>query len=167
MSRFALDKNLIYWLVGVGLFLAALVIVIFLILLARRRRQGNESHLRSELVAMERETQFAAAVEQLPYLKNHQEITREIAAIFADYLSMRLLAVYAAPEKEERLSNIMPATNTVPPELQDSPGPIHLPDTVPASLLREYWRPQVATLENLTGNGGAGSPPANISGDWM
>src|ERR1041385_4339034 len=79
-----------------GLILIALVI--FFILRSRRGKGKNEGRIQSELVEMERENQFAAAAEQMPYFKDAGAAARETAILFREYLSMPILAIYAGRE---------------------------------------------------------------------
>ena len=57
---------------------------------------------------MERENQFSAAADQMPYLKDAGAAASETAILFREYLSMPVLAIYASREGEPELSNILP-----------------------------------------------------------
>src|ERR1044072_4746686 len=78
------------------IFLIALAV--YLISRSRRGKEKSEELVQSGLVEMERENQFAAAAEQMPYFKDAGAAARETAILFREYLSMPVLAIYAGRE---------------------------------------------------------------------
>lgn len=131
--------------IAIAIIVAIILIglIIFLFLQRRRGRREDDSRIRSELVALERENQFAAAADHIPYSRDPKAIADEIAAVFREHLSTPVIAVYAGREKDDHLSNIL-----VEPE---SSKERQLPDSIPSALLREYWKPQIARLSVIAG----------------
>src|SRR6185503_17686067 len=77
-----------------------IALVVYLILRPRRGKGRSEEQIRSELLGMERENQFTAAADQMPYLKDAGAAASETAILFREYLSMPVLAIYAGREGE-------------------------------------------------------------------
>src|SRR5215208_7151324 len=97
--------------IAIAVFAAIVLIglVVFLILRSSRRGKGrSEEHIQSELLGMEREHQFTAAADQMPFLKDAVAAASETAILFREYLSMPVLAIYAGREGEPARSNILP-----------------------------------------------------------
>jgi GAF domain-containing protein len=129
----------------------AIVLLVFalIIWLLMRRGKGNrEAGLRAELVEMEREHQFAAAADQLPFLRDAAAAAQEVAQTFREYLGLPLVAVYAGREKDEQLKNVLAteAGDGQAPGLHDS-----LPETLNANSLGNFWKPQQTKLGFFTG----------------
>lgn len=134
---------------------AVLFIIVILLLLRSRRGKGEREDVwRAEMVEMERENQFAAAAEQMPFSRDAAAIGREAAHIFQEYIGLPLLAIYAGREKEERLKNVLPK--------DEADGPARalkapLPESLNANVLGNFWRPQQTKLGFFTGELSAGS----------
>src|ERR1700754_1705934 len=81
----------------IALVIAAIlfVIVILLLLRSRRGRGEREEHWRAEMVELERENQFAAATEQMPFARETAAVANEVAHLFQEYVGLPLLAIYA------------------------------------------------------------------------
>ncbi|HKG23167.1 MAG TPA: GAF domain-containing protein [Blastocatellia bacterium] len=92
---------------------------------------------------MDRETQFAQASEQVQYLKNPEDIVRDIAQLFRDFLSMPLVAVYAGRDGEEAIHRLA---------LQKQTGSLGLrstdfPDALEKAQVQQFWQPQITNAE--------------------
>src|SRR5205085_5280093 len=129
----------------------AIVLLVFALLiwlLVRRGKGKREADLRAELVEMEREHQFAAAADQLPFLRDAAAAAQEVAQTFREYLGLSLVAVYAGREKDEQLKNVLAAEagDGQAPGLHDS-----LPETLNANSLGNFWKPQQTKLGFFTG----------------
>src|SRR5215813_1414693 len=117
---------------------AVLFIIVILLLLRSRRGKGEREDLwRAEMVELERENQFAAATEQMPFARDADTIGREAAHVFQEFIGLPLLAIYAGREKDERLKNVLPK--------EESDGQPHslkapLPESLNANVLGNFWR---------------------------
>ena len=118
-------------------------LIIFLFLRQARRKREDDNRVRSQLVAMERENQFAAAVDHIPYARDPKAVASEMALVFREHLSMPVIAIYAGRENDPRLTNILG-------DSESSPNAT-VPDSIPPALLRDYWKPQSANLSELAG----------------
>ncbi|HEX8186168.1 MAG TPA: GAF domain-containing protein, partial [Blastocatellia bacterium] len=118
---------------------------LFLFLRQRRNKRADELRVRSELIAMERENQFAAAADHVPYSRDPRAIATEMAAMFREYLGVPVLAVYAGREDEDQLANLLAEAESS----RDMP----MPGSISAASAREYSRPQVAMLSEIAGAG--------------
>jgi GAF domain-containing protein len=135
-----------------GIAAASIVLVIIIILLLARRSRHKQKHdaaRREQLMAVERERQFAAAAEQVPFRTDATEVANEIAGLFREYLSASVLAVYAGREGEDELSNIL-EQSAITGQL-DAARAQSLPEAVPAAMLSERGRPHIATLSPSSG----------------
>jgi hypothetical protein len=158
MSRESLQN----WLHNPLILIAAILIVAILLglvlwLLFRSRRGAGEreEHLRAELVEMEREHQFAAATEHMPYAREAVAAANEAAQLFREYIGLPVLAIYAGREHDARLNNVLP---------KDEPGngatgalDAPLPESLDAAVLGNFWKPQQTKLGFFTGELAAGS----------
>jgi len=144
----SLLHNPIFLIAVVAIVLIIFFLIIWLVLRARPGKGKNEAALRAELVEMEREHQFAAAAEQVPYMREAAAVAHEAAHAFRDYLGLPLLAVYAGREKDEQLKNVLPeeTDDGQPPGLQAS-----LPEALNANTLGNFWKPQQTKLGFFTG----------------
>jgi GAF domain-containing protein len=131
--------------VAIAIVVAVILIglIIFLFLRNSRRKREDSDRVRSELAAMERENQFAAAADHMPYSRDPKTIADEIAVVLGESISMPVIAVYAGREKEDHLTNLLVES--------ESSREIKVPDSIPSALLREYWKPQVAKLSLIAG----------------
>ena len=84
-----------------------IALIIFLFLRNRRNKREEDKRARSQLIAMERENQFAAAVDQLRYSRDPLAVANEMALVFREYQNTPVLAVYAGRENEVGMSNIL------------------------------------------------------------
>ncbi|MGA9769341.1 MAG: GAF domain-containing protein [Blastocatellia bacterium] len=140
--------------IAIIVFVAIVVIalVVFLILRQRRGKSVGEEHLRSELLGMEREHQFTAATEHMPYLKDGGAASSEAAMLFREYLSMPVLAIYAGREGEPERFNILPKDGDTSGRQTDPLLLKSMPDSIHSSLSSSYWGPQTVKLSTFTGD---------------
>ena len=131
-------------------------LLIFILVRLFKRRGDRRVIAQDERVAMEREWQFAAAAEQLSYLRDPLEVAKEISSLMREYLSMNVLAVYAGRQRDERILNVLAEGEAT--DGKASHGPQALPGSFPASLISEYQQPRLTNLLTLIGSGSAGSP---------
>jgi GAF domain-containing protein len=142
VGRLLSDSIVILIIIAAILF--ALLILAFL--RYRKKKDSREAEIRSDLVSMERETQFAQASEQIQYLKNPEDIVRDIAQLFRDFLAMPIVAVYAGRDDDAEISKLPLQRQTGSLGLQAS----DLPDSIQRSRVQQYWQPQVASAELFT-----------------
>ena len=151
MSRETLNSLLhspLLYAVAAG-FLLIIAIVIWLIVRSRRGDDKHEDSLRAELVEMERENQFIAAAEQMPYSRDVTEAATEAGNIFREYLGLPLLAIYAGREQDEQLTNILSK------EAGGLDAPV--PESLKSNILATFWKPQQTRLGFFTGELSAGA----------
>jgi GAF domain-containing protein len=132
--------------------IAAIIIVAIIIFLFLRRSSRNreeEARARSKLVALERENQFAAAADHVPYARDPESVANEVSVVFREYLSAPVVAIYAGREDEDHLANILAGPESI--------GGIRIPDSISASLVQDYRKSQVATLSALVDEEGVAS----------
>ena len=142
----SLLRNPIFLIAVLAIVLLVFALIIWL--LVRRGKDKREADLRAELVEMEREHQFAAAADQLPFLRDAAAAAQEVAQTFREYLGLPLVAVYTGREKDEQLKNVLAAEagDGQAPGLHDS-----LPETLNANSLGNFWKPQQTKLGFFTG----------------
>lgn len=146
--------------IAIAVFVAIVLIalVVFLILRSRRGKGRNEEQIRSELFELERENQFTAAADQMPYLKDAGAAANETAILFREYLSMPVLAIYAGRESEPQRLNILPK-DADPTSRQTDPLLLKsMPDSIGSALSHSYWGPQTVRLSTFTGDAQTGGP---------
>ncbi len=129
-----------------------IALVVYLILRPRRGKSRSEEQVRSELLGMERENQFTAAADQMPYLKDAGAAASETAILFREYLSMPVLAIYAGREGEPQRSNILPKDADSTGKQTDPLLLKSMPDSIGSSLSSSYWGPQTVKLSTFTGD---------------
>ncbi|HYP26058.1 MAG TPA: GAF domain-containing protein [Blastocatellia bacterium] len=155
IERYLKDPIVILIIVAVFLF----ALLVFLFLRYRKNKDARETGIRSELVSMERETQFGQAAEQIQYLKNPEDIVRDIAQLFRDFLSMPVVAVYAGRDDGASLSRLPLQRQTGSLGFQAS----DLPESIIKSQVQGFWHPQIADAdlfaERPGGSDPSGSPP--------
>ena len=95
----SLLHNPIFLIAVVAIVLIIFFLIIWMVLRARPGKGKNEAALRAELVEMEREHQFAAAAEQVPYMREAAAVAHEAAQAFREYLGLPLLARISAPPR--------------------------------------------------------------------
>lgn len=133
----------------------ALALMVLLFVRSGTKGREREARVRERLLEMEREAQFAAAADRVPISRQPAEVVSNIADLFHDYLSMRLLAVYAGQDTDESLSDVSGEGETGAPS-----RPISLPTSVPAAMLTEHARPTVVRLAMMGIQQSASSPLA-------
>ena len=142
------------------------LIIIWVLMRSRRGGGEREEQLRAELVEMEREHQFAAATEQMPFARDAATVAQEAAQILRDYVSLPVLAIYAGREPDVRLHNILLQEGDA--GRQTSTFKAALPASLNANVLGNFWKPQQTKLGFFTGELSAGSfvtgPLANEQG---
>jgi GAF domain-containing protein len=131
--------------------LALIALIVFLILRSRRGKGESEELIRSGLVEMERENQFAAAAEHMPYFKDAAASARETAILFREYLSMPLLAIYAGREGEPKHSNLLSVEAEPADKRTDSLVLKSMPASIASTAVSNYWGPRVEKLSAFTG----------------
>ena len=131
-------------LIAVAVIVAVLVValIVFLFVRTSSRKRVQEARMRERLIEMEREAQFAAASDRVPYSREPQEVASHIASLFSEYLSMPVRAVYAGRGSDANLSEVL---NTEDSKVGGSSSS-ELPASVPASLLRDHPLPAVTKL---------------------
>src|SRR5581483_844427 len=142
----SLLRNPFFLIAVVALVLLVLALIIWLLM--RRGKGKGDDDLRAELVEMEREHQFTAAADQLPFLRDAGAAAEEISQAFREYLGLPLVAAYAGREKDPHLKNVLHA------EANDGQAPglaASLPETLSASTLGNFWKPQQTKLGYFTG----------------
>jgi GAF domain-containing protein len=136
-----------------GIAAAALVIVllliIFLVMRSRRGGRAEEDKVRTELVALEKESQFAAAVEQIPFQASPEEIAEQLARVFKDHLAMPVFKIYAGRESDQEFSNILPKEKSGAFVTNALAITSALPPTIPANAALGFSRPQLINTNAL------------------
>jgi GAF domain-containing protein len=137
----------------IALVFVAVLAVLAVYFFSRSRRSAGQSEqaLQSQLLDMERENQFAAAAEQMPYFTDAETAGRETATLFREYLSMPMLAIYAGREGDPKHRNILSKESGAAEKQTDSLLLKSLPDSIPSSSISRYWGPQVEKLSAITG----------------
>jgi GAF domain-containing protein len=160
-----------------GLAVAGVVIIIFgviayLIFRSRTRKRGDDRRMQAEFAAIDRETQFAAAAEQIGYQKDPDELTRAISQMFREHLSMPVIGIYAGREGSESIERISPKSPSPFDTLDESVGVSEIPASLPASAVPQVRAPQVTTLNSIFGPSSAATPvygerqpPPDIQGE--
>ncbi|MBI3653450.1 MAG: GAF domain-containing protein [Acidobacteria bacterium] len=137
---------------ALGILIGAAVLLILLVgfLLVRFRRGGREEEkVRSQLAAMERETQFAGAVEQVPYQAAPEACAAQLATVFKDYLAMPVFKIYAGHESDQEFVNVLPKEQAGAYVTNDLAITATLPPTIPANAALGFSRPQLINTNAL------------------
>jgi len=128
---------------GAVAFVVVLVILILVMLFLRsRKNSSNENNVQSKLLALEREAQFAAAVEQIAYQASPDLLASQIAGIFKDYLSLPVFKIYAGHQSDKEFSNILPKEKNSVLATNDLAITNALPQLIPASAALGFSHPQ-------------------------
>jgi GAF domain-containing protein len=135
---------------GVIIILAVIGVVVFLMLRSRSRKR-DAKRSQAEFAAMEREAQFAAAVEQTGYQKEPDELVRSLSTVFRDLLAMPILGVYAGREGEQSIERVSPEGRSPFDTLDDSVSNSEVPTYLPSSAIPHVARPQITTLSSVVG----------------
>ncbi|GEM_PF-1659188 len=144
-----LMANSTYQIVAAAVGVILIVIIAFIIIRLLRRKRENRQHLREELIVMEREAQLQAAVEQAAYQKTGEDAARQMAAIFRDYLGMPVVAIYVGRAGEPQITSIFSEQPSTA-QLFGSQA-ASMPQTLPASFVMNFARPQITTPAALFG----------------
>jgi GAF domain-containing protein len=132
-----------------ALIVLVLLIVGFVFLKSRRRKNDEEANVRAELVAMERESQFATASELIQYQAAPEVVATQIAAVFKDYLSLPVFKIYAGHESDADFSNILPRDKNDAIVTNDLSITSALPASILASAALGFSRPQTINTNAL------------------
>ncbi|HEY7546426.1 MAG TPA: GAF domain-containing protein, partial [Blastocatellia bacterium] len=143
-----LMANSTYQIVVAAVGVILIGILAFVIIRLLRRRRENREQIHSELIVMEREAQMQSAVEQAQYQKTGEDGARQMAAIFRDYLSMPVAAIYVGREGEPQLTSIF---SEQPSTAQLFGAQASMPQTIPATFVASFARPQITTPAALFG----------------
>jgi GAF domain-containing protein len=128
---------------GAVAFVVVLVILILVMLFLRSRKRGTEeNNVQSKLLALEREAQFAGAVEQVAYQASPELLASQIAEIFKDYLSLPVFKIYAGHQSDNEFSNILPKEKNSVLATNDLAITNALPQMIPASAALGFSHPQ-------------------------
>ncbi|HXG92807.1 MAG TPA: GAF domain-containing protein [Blastocatellia bacterium] len=139
-------------------------LIVFFLVRSSRRSRAKEAQMREKLMAMERERQFAAAIEQIHFRADASETAREVANLFREHLSVPVLAIYAGREGEDQLSNILPKDAPLAAGQTAALRASQLPETIPSSVLNEYRQPRITRLAPAQSQQGATTSPLNQPG---
>ena len=135
--------------IAIALIVLVLAVGLMVLLFARSniQKREREGRVRERMLEMEREAQFAAAADQVPIARHPGNIALQIANLLRDYLSIRVLAIYAGAAYDSAIDDVLAGEN------QRVTGGLKsgMPASVPASLLAEYSRPAVVRLSVITG----------------
>src|SRR5436853_7209232 len=157
MSRETLQNllhNPLFLIIAIVIIAVLLGLVLWLLFRSRRGASKREDHLRGELVEMEREHQFAAAAEHMPYLRESAAAANEAAQLFREYIGLPVLAIYAGREQDARLNNILKEVSSDESATGGLSAP--LPESLDANVLGNLWKPQQTRLGYFTGELAAG-----------
>lgn len=130
--------------IAIVVLLLAVALLAFLFVRSAAQRRERESRVRQRLLEMESEAQFASAAGLVPISRRPAEVAANIAGLIREYLSIRVLAVYAGHETEAILSKVNVESGASAQSLSMS-----LPASVPTSLLTEHAWPFVVRLDTI------------------
>src|SRR5262249_43100831 len=116
----------------------------------RAGQKEHEKQARERLLQMEREAQFASAVDGVKHSRNANEVATDIAAVFREHLSIPVLAIFVGPETYASLIDVLQSSS-------------RLPHSVPSTLMNECTHPVVEKLSVLTSYGGSDSSTGQMS----
>lgn len=128
---------------GAVAFIVVVVILILVMLFLRSRKSRTEENtVQSKLLALEREAQFAAAVEQVAYQSSPEQVATQIAATFKDYLSLPVFKIYAGHQNDNEFSNVLPRDKNGALVTNDLAITEALPQQIPATAALGFSHPQ-------------------------
>jgi PAS domain S-box-containing protein len=128
---------------GALAFVVVLVIIALVMLVLRSRKGRTEEHsVQSKLLALERETQFSAAVEQIAFQASPEQLAIQIAGLFKEYLSLPVFKIYAGHQSEKDFSNILPRDKNSAVVTNDLAITETLPQLIPATAALGFSHPQ-------------------------
>src|SRR5689334_6226676 len=121
--------------IGIAVALIVIIVLIVIFLIFRKGRGGKvaEDKVRSELVALERESQFAQAVDQIPFQDTPEAVAEQVATVFKDYLGMPVFKIYAGHDNDAEFSNILPKEKSGAYVTNDLAITSTLPSMIPAN----------------------------------
>ena len=131
-----------YVLGAIAFFGVLVVLILVMLFLRSRKNRSDENNVQSKLIALEREAQFAAAVEQLPYQSSPDVLANQIAVLFKDYLSLPVFKIYAGTESDAEFSNILPKEKNSALATNDLAITDALPQLISASAALGFSHPQ-------------------------
>jgi PAS domain S-box-containing protein len=143
--------------IAIVVLVLAVALLAFLIIRSGTQRREREARVRERLLELEREAQFASAAGLVPISRQPSEVAEDIAGLFREYLSIRVLAVYAGHETEPSLSNVIGESEGASQLFSTS-----LPASVPTSLLTQNARPAVVKLSMIAPQGSASSSVVEV-----
>jgi PAS domain S-box-containing protein len=143
--------------IAIVVLVLAVALLAFLIIRSAAQRREREARVRERLLELEREAQFASAAGLVPISRHPPEVAEDIAGLFREYLSIRVLAVYAGHETEASLSNVIGESEGASQLFSTS-----LPASVPTSLLTQNARPAVVKLSMIAPQGPASSSVVEV-----
>jgi GAF domain-containing protein len=153
------DPKMIWGAIIVVVAIAIIVLVIAATVLSRRRRSRQLMET-DELAAGERRNRFLTAADSLPFSADPGETAQAIASIFRDYLSIRVLALFAGASDGKQLENLL-LRNQDSDEHSAAPFRL-LPTLISADVLDAYERPQFVPLGQFAAGPETMQPPANM-----
>ncbi|HJQ69987.1 MAG TPA: GAF domain-containing protein [Blastocatellia bacterium] len=136
---------------GVIIILGVIAAVIFFMLRSRSRKR-DDKRMQSEFAAIDREAQFASAVEQTGYQKDPDELIRSLSVIFRDHLSMPLLGIYAGRQGAPSIERVSAESRSPFDTMSDSVSDSNLPASLPSSAIPQGHGPQVTSLGAVAGS---------------
>ncbi len=143
----------------IGVVLLGAALMIFLLARSGKKRREREARVRERMLEMEGEANFEAAADRVPISRHPAEVAKHIASLFQEYLSMRLLAVYAGQETETSLVEVSGEGSA-----DEQPRSMSLPASVPSSLLTLHLRPAIVRRSIIASQESAISPVAEGPG---
>jgi GAF domain-containing protein len=135
---------------GAVAFVVVLVMLILVMLFLRSRKsRSDENNVQSKLLALEREAQFAAAVEQVAYQALPEQLASQIAGVFKDYLSLPVFKIYAGHHSDKEFSNVLPKDKNSALVTNDLAITEALPQRIPATAALGFSHPQTINTNAL------------------
>jgi PAS domain S-box-containing protein len=135
----------------------AVAVLAFLFVRSGVQRRSREPRVRERLLEMEREAQFASAAGLVPISRQPAEVAANIAGLLREYLSLQVVAVYAAHATEATLSNVSGENEAASQSLL-----VTLPPSVPTSLLTENPWPVVVNVATIAARESSNSSATEV-----
>lgn len=133
-----------------------LLLLVWALLRGRKGGQKGEDQIRTELAAMERETQFSGVAAQVRFQESPEAVAADVAAACREYLGLPVFKIYAGHDSDTDFANILPKLDgaVVTNDLTQSAA---LPPAMPAPLARGFTRPQAVNINALIGAAATGT----------
>ena len=134
---------------AIAITVAALIVIgviVAVIVMMRRRNQSSDEQVQAELMDMEREAQFAAAVNMIPHSRASAQVAGHIADRFGEYLWSKVIAVYAGQKGKDQATNLLARE-----ALTGTPYAAVIPQLISYSMIAQFSWPRVAKLSMITG----------------